>query len=137
MKIMKRILFLGLLAALSIGSSFGPSLAADIPEPQADKALVVFYRAKSMKGAAIGFNVKQGSAAIGTLASGTVFHRYVDPGQHTFWTEVISQDSVTIDAQAGKTYFIEGISRIGLVVARPQLRLVEEAEARAALASLK
>ena len=125
-----------LINTISIGISFEPAFAAEVPEAKADKALVVFYRVKSMKGAAIGFNVKQGQEAIGTLASGTMFYRYVEPGQHTFWTEVISQDSVTIDAEVGKTYFIEGISRIGLVVSRPQLRRVEESQAKVAIANL-
>ena len=125
-----------LINAISIGIFFEPAYAAEVPEAKTDKALVVFYRIKSMKGAAISFNVKQGQEAIGTLASGTMFYRYVEPGQHTFWTEVISQDSVTIDAEVGKTYFIEGISRIGLVVSRPQLRRVEESQAKVAIANL-
>lgn len=127
----------GLIVFAGGGASLRPAVAAEVPDAKADKALVVFCRVSSPKGAAIGFNVKQGPAGIGTLSSGTTFHRYVDPGQHTFWTEVISQDSVTVDAEAGKTYFIEGVSRIGLVVSRPQLRSVEESEARAAIAKLR
>ena len=137
MKYLKIAMVFVLIGSVSIGVSLKSSFAAEVPEAKADKALVVFYRIKSMKGGAISFNVKHGEAAIGTLASGTMFYRYVDPGQHTFWSQVISQDSVTIDAEAGKTYYIEGVSRIGLVVSRPQLIRVEESQARAAIANIK
>ena len=125
-----------LIVMLGLFASVNKVIAAEIPEAKADKALVVFYRVKSMKGGAIGFNVKQGEAAIGALANGSMFYRYVEPGQHTFWSQVISQDAVTINAEAGKTYYIEGVTMIGLVVARPQLRLVEESQARAAIANI-
>ncbi len=113
-----------------------PAVAAEIPQAKVDKALVVFYRARSMGGAAIGFNVMHGESAIGALANGTMFYRYIDPGQHTFWSQVISQDAVTINAEAGKTYYIEGVTKMGLVVARPQLREVGEAQAKAAIANI-
>jgi hypothetical protein len=96
-----------------------------------DQALVVFYRVKRLKGGAIGLNVVNKQETIGTLASGTMFFRYVEPGIHTFSTQVFSQDSVTIEAEAGKIYLVEGISKIGLAVSRPELRKVEESEARA------
>jgi hypothetical protein len=136
MKSLKIALVFVLISSVSIGISLESSFAAEVPEAKADKALVVFYRVKSMKGGAIGFNVKQGEAAIGALSSGSMFYRYFEPGQHTFWSQVISQDAVTINAEAGKTYYIEGVTLIGLVVARPQLRLVEESQARAAIANI-
>jgi len=113
-----------------------PVTAAEVPAAKSDKALVVFYRVKSLKGGAIGFNVKQGEAAIGVLANGSMFYRHVEPGQHTFWSQVISQDAVTLDVEAGKTYYVEGITLIGLVVARPQLRQVDESQAKAAIANI-
>lgn len=83
-------LVLGLTLFACSGVLLRPAVAAEVPEARADKALVIFYRVQSPKGAAVGFNVKQGQGAIGTLSSGTTFHRYIDPGQHSFWTAVIS-----------------------------------------------
>jgi len=136
MNYLKIAIVFGLINSACIGVFFNPAFAAEIPEAKADKALVVFYRVKSMKGGAIGFNVMQGQEAIGALANGSMFYRYVDPGQHTFWSQVISQDAVTIDVEAGKTYYIEGVTLIGLVVARPQLRRADESQAKAAIANL-
>ncbi|MDH3947666.1 MAG: DUF2846 domain-containing protein [Gammaproteobacteria bacterium] len=136
MRNIKIVIILVLIGMINVTVFVNPAISADIPEAKVDKALVVFYRIKSMKGGAIGFNVKQGEAAIGALSNGSMFYRYVEPGQHTFWSQVISQDAVTINAEAGKTYYIEGVTLIGLVVARPQLRLVEQSQAKAAIANL-
>ncbi len=136
MKYMKIITTPLLISMLCATALINQAIAAGVPEAKADKALVVFYRTKSFKGGAIGFNVKQGETVIGALDNGSMFYKYVEPGQHTFWSQVISQDAVTINAEAGKTYYIEGITLIGLVVARPQLREVNESQAKAAIKNL-
>jgi hypothetical protein len=136
MKYMNIIITPLLISMLCATALINQAIAIEVPEAKADKALVVFYRVKSMKGGAIGFNVKQGDAVIGALANGSMFYRYVEPGQHTFWSQVISQDAVTLDVEAGKTYYIEGVTLIGLVVARPQLRQVDETQAKAAIANI-
>lgn len=113
------------------------AISADIPQAKEDKGLVIFYRESSFKGGAIRFNLNQGQEPIGALPSGTMLYRYVEPGQHTFWSQVISKDSVTIDVIAGKTYYIKGVAKIGLLVARPKLTVTTEADAKSAIAKLK
>ncbi len=98
---------------------------------------VVFYRTSKMGGAAIPVNVSHASGVIGTLRNGSTFSRDFEPGLHTFWVKVIAEDSVTVNVEAGKTSFVRGTTSMGVVVARPKLTLVDESEARAALAKLK
>lgn len=113
-----------------------PAVAAGIPEADPEKGLVVFYRPKRAVGAAIPVNVHHAAGALGTLRNGTVLHRFYEPGQHQFWSEVIAQDSIMIEVEAGKTYFVRGETTMGLVVARPRFTRVDEATGRAAVAGL-
>ncbi len=110
---------------------------AEIPDAKEGKGLVVFYRDSSFSGGAIRFNLNQGQEPIGALHSGTFLYRDIDPGQHTFWSQVISKDSITVDVVAGKTYYIKGVVQIGLLVGRPKLSVVSEAEAKSSIAKLK
>jgi len=111
--------------------------SAELPQVKEDQGLIIFYREKALKGGAIRFNLNHGQEPIGALKGGTTLHRYVEPGQHTFWSKVVSQDSVTLDVVAGKTYYIKGVVQLGLVAGRPKLTVVPESEAKAAIAKLK
>ncbi len=113
------------------------SISAELPQAKEDKGLIIFFRENAFKGGAIRFNLNHGQEPIGALASGTTLHRYVDPGQQTFWSQAISQDSVTVDVKAGETYYIRGVVQMGLVAGRPKLTIVSESEARPAIAKMQ
>lgn len=111
--------------------------ARDLPKAKEGKALIIFYRESSFKGGAIRFNLNSDQGVIGTLPSGSMVYRHVDPGQHTFWSQVISQGSVTLDVEAGETYYIQGVVKMGALAGRPRLNVVPESKAKAAIAKLK
>jgi hypothetical protein len=52
------------------------------------------------------------------------------------WSEVIAQDSIMINVEAGKIYFVRGETTMGVVVARPKFTQVDEATGTAAVANL-
>ena len=112
------------------------SMSAEIPEADPDKGLVVIYRVKNFKGGAVRFNVHHSDGVIGTLTNGSVLYTYLEPGQHTFWSQVISQDSVTLTVEAGKIHYVKGETKIGIHAGRPRLTQVSENEAKAELAKL-
>jgi hypothetical protein len=112
------------------------STSAQIPEPDPDKGLVVFYRVANFKGGAVRFNVQHSDGVIGTLTSGSYLYKYLEPGQHTFWSQVISQDSITLTVEAGKIYYVEGETKLGIYAGRPRFTQVSEAQAQADLAKL-
>ena len=112
------------------------SMSAEIPEADPDKGLVVIYRVKNFKGGAVRFNVHHSDGVIGTLTNGSVLFTYLEPGQHTFWSQVISQDSVTLTVEAGKIYYIEGKTQLGVYAGRPKFTQVSESQAKADLAKL-
>ena len=108
-------------SVMQTGSSF---------EAPAGKALVVFYRPAAFSGGAIRFNVQHTDGPVGQLSSGAVLQKVVNPGSNTFWSQVISQDAVTIDAQAGRIYYVRGDVQMGLYAGRPKFTKVSEAQAR-------
>jgi hypothetical protein len=109
------------------------SLSVEIPQADPDKGLVIFYRVKVFKGGAVRFNVQHSDGVIGTLTNGSVLHTYLEPGQHTFWSQVISQDSITLNVEAGKIYYVEGKTQLGIYAGRPKFTQVSESKAQADL----
>jgi hypothetical protein len=119
-----------------VGSLSMPSSAAEVPQADSDKALVVFYRVKAFKGGAIRFNVQYSEGLIGTLGSGTYLYKQLEPGQYQFWSQVISQDSITLSVEAGKTYYVKGEAQMGVFAGRPKFAEVPESQAKADLAKM-
>lgn len=112
------------------------AVAATVPEINPDKGLVIFYRPKKFSGGAIRFNVNHAEGSLGSLNSGTMVYGYFEPGQRQFWSQVISQDSITIDVKAGNVYFVRGDAKMGVYAGRPKFNLVDEATGRAEVGNL-
>ena len=109
-----------------------PAVAAELPEARADKGLVVFYRTKRATGAAIRMQITTSDRTAGTLSNGKMFYQYYDPGQRTFdvsTPSVAGSDLITLNLEAGQTYFVRGEILLGWPAGRP--RLTQESESRA------
>lgn len=105
---------------MQTGSSF---------EAPAGKALVVFYRPASFAGGAIRFHVQHADGPVGQLTSGAVLQKVVNPGEHSFWAQAISQDAISIQARASQTYYVRGDVRMGIYAGRPKFTQVSETTA--------
>ena len=106
--------------------------AASVPAAQPDKGLVVFYRAKSFKGGAVHMNVRSSEGSAGILKSGTMFYHYYEPGQKTFdvsTPSIAGSDLITINIEAGKTYYVRGEILMGWPAGRPSLTQENESKA--------
>jgi hypothetical protein len=117
---------------LSISLNSIPAFSAEMPEARPDKALVVFYRSRSAKGAAIQMLIRTSDGAAGNLTNGSMFYHYYEPGQRTFdvsTPSVAGSDLITLDIEAGETYFVRGEILLGWPAGRP--RLTQEQESRA------
>jgi len=126
--------------ALLATMSFSPVFAASIPQAQPDKALVVFFRAKKAKGAALRFQISDGTGkSLGDLSNGSTFHVHLEPGQHTFKVRAPSldgSDSVTLDLAAGEIQYLQGEILWGWPTGRPKFTNVSEATAKTAIEKL-
>ena len=120
---LKRILICLISLATSTSLYSTHAFAASLPEVKPDKGLVVFYRSKSMKGAAVHMLVKSSDGAVGNLTSGSMFYQYYDPGQRTFdvsTPSIAGSDLITLDINAGETYFVRGEILMGWPAGRPR-----------------
>jgi hypothetical protein len=117
-----------------------PTYAASVPEAKPDQGLVVFYRSKSAKGAAVRFQVSEsGGVSTGNLTNGSMFYKYYDPGQKTFdvsTPSVAGSDLITLDIVAGETYFIRGKILWGWPAGRPSFSQEQESSALQAIGKL-
>jgi hypothetical protein len=92
----------------------------------------VFYRSKSLKGAAIHMLINSSDGAAGNLTNGSMFYQYYEPGQRTFdvsTPSVAGSDLITFDINAGESYFVRGEILFGWPAGRP--RLTQEQESKA------
>jgi len=107
-----------------------PGLKAETPEAEEQKGLIVFYRVKKGAGSAIPIGVHYSGGSVGTLKNGASFQKYFAPGEYTFWSKVITEDSVTLTVEAGNTYYIRGDVRMGFYIGRPKLKQTQVLESR-------
>jgi hypothetical protein len=110
-----------------------PAFAASMPEAKPDQGLVVFYRSKSAKGAAIRLQIMEsGGISTGTLTNGSMFYQYYEPGQKIFdvnTPSVAGSDLITLDIVEGETYFIRGEILWGWPAGRPKFSQEQESRA--------
>ncbi len=106
------------------------------PTVQADHGLVYFYRESHFGGAAIQYDVRDNGNVIGALQSGTYFFENATPGKHTYSAKTEAESDVSIDVEAGKTYYVQGTISMGFFAGHPHLTLADSSTAQAALAKL-
>lgn len=102
------------------------SPSAAIPAPPAGAATVVFFRPWKFVGGGMGFIVREGTAELGKLRAGKYFVLQVAPGKHTYTVHSEATDNLTIDADAGETYYIEGEIGVGVLVGHPHIKPSEK-----------
>jgi hypothetical protein len=110
-----------------------PAYAASVPEAKPDQGLVVFYRSKSAKGAAVRFQISEsGGVSTGNLTNGSMFYKYYEAGQKTFdvsTPSIAGSDLITLDIVAGETYFLRGKILWGWPAGRPSFSQEQESKA--------
>ena len=129
---MKKIVICLITLAVSVSLFSTTAFAASLPEIKSDKGLVVFYRSKSLKGGAIHMLINSSNGAAGNLTSGSMFYQYYEPGQRTFdvsTPSVAGSDLITLDINAGETYFVRGEILFGWPAGRPRLSQEQESKA--------
>ena len=111
-------------AATAAAASAGNGIIAAAP---ADKGQIVFFRPSKMMGAAIGFKVREGETELGKLRNGKYFVAQVEPGTHVYKVHGETKDELTMEIEAGETYYVQGTLGMGIVAGRPNLGPSDEA----------
>lgn len=104
------------LAAVAVSAAAGA-----IGTPPSGKGQIVFFRPSKFAGGAIGFKVREGQTELGKLRSGKYFVAVVEPGQHQYTVHSEAEDVLTLEVEAGETYYVQGTINMGFLVGRPNL----------------
>jgi hypothetical protein len=88
---------------------------------------IVFFREKKFAGAAVKYKVREGETELGKLSSGTYFVASVAPGTHQYTVHSEAKDVLTIEVEAGETYYVQGSITMGFMAGRPNLSPSDEA----------
>ena len=108
-----------------------------IPAPQAGKGQVVFFREKKFVGAAMSYKVREGEAELGKLSNGSYLVLEVEPGTHQYYMQGETKDVLTLDVEAGETYYVQGGISMGVLAGRPNLSPSDQAAFEAMAPKLK
>lgn len=116
-------------ATATTATTTAPAATANtlIQAAPADKAQIVFFRESKFVGAAIGFKVREGENELGKLRSGKYFVANVEPGKHEYNVHGETKDVLTMEVEAGETYYVLGSLGMGIVAGRPNLSPSDEA----------
>ena len=87
----------------------------------------MFFRPSKFAGAAIGFKVREGTTELGKLRSGNYFVAAVEPGTHEYTVHSEAKDILTLEVEAGETYYVQGTISMGFMVGRPNLSPSDQA----------
>jgi len=101
-----------------------------------DNAGLYIYRNETM-GGGVKMDLKLDGKLIGESASETYFYQEVAPGKHEITSEAENTSTLTIDAMAGKLYYIWQEVKMGFLYARSKLQLVSEEEGQAGVKESK
>jgi len=98
-----------------------------IGAPAEGMGQVVFFREKKFTGAAVKYKVREGETELGKLGSGTYFVASVAPGTHQYTVHSEAKDVLTLEVEAGETYYVLGSITMGFMAGRPNLSPSDEA----------
>lgn len=94
--------------------------------PTNEKAALYIYR-NSFVGQALKKTVTLDGTVIGETANKVYFYKEIAPGEHTLATESeFSDNTLTFNAEAGKSYFVEQYIKMGVFVGGAGIRMVDE-----------
>ena len=115
-------------AAPAVASATAPAATnSKIGAPEAGKAQIVFFRPSKLTGAAIGFKVREGETELGKLRNGKYFVANVEPGTHQYTVHSEAKDVLTLEVEAGETYYVQGTITMGFMAGRPNLSPSDQA----------
>ena len=93
-----------------------------------DNKAVVYIVRPSALGFAVKFTVNIDGQYIGATGGKRFIYAILDPGKHLIVSHAENKEELEVNLEANKTYYIEQIPTMGIVMARNKLKLLDEAE---------
>ncbi len=107
-----------------------------LDEPDPGKALIYVVR-PDMKSGEVPFKVLIDGEEVGTLVGGKYLVKQVDPGSHTVVSESVNKSSITVKAEADKTYYLKQEAKEEDTKTKTKLVRISEEETKQAVAKCK
>lgn len=141
---LKRLLAVGALITIVLASGCASVPMASPKQDTAAKSFaakpgranIYVYRNETM-GAAIKMPVALNGKLVGDTAAKTYLLLEVAPGSHTVTSKTENDSSVTVNALAGRNYFLWQEVKMGFAAARSNLQLVDESTGKAGVQECK
>ncbi len=114
-------------SAADNASPAAPVGTGKIVPPPAGKGQVVFFREKKFAGSAIRYMVREGTTELGKISSGVYFVLAADPGKHTYSVHSEAKDDLTLEVEAGETYYVISGVTMGFMAGHPHLTPSDQA----------
>lgn len=113
-------------ASVPMASKAQDAELKNFPTPPENNAGLYIFR-NTFVGQAIKKTVSINGTEIGETANKTYFYNLISPGLHTISTESeFSDNSITLQAYAGKNYYVEQSIKMGVFVGGAKLEVVPE-----------
>ena len=78
-------------------------------------------------GAAIIYKVREGDKELGKLSTGRYFVSVAEPGTHVYSAHTEAKDALTLEVEAGETYYVQGTITMGFMAGHPNLAPSDQA----------
>lgn len=115
-------------AEAATSTQVAPAVANSlVGAPPSGKGQVVFFRPSKMVGAAMGLKIREGETDVVKLGNGKYFVAVAEPGTHQYTTGGEAKDALTLEVEAGETYYVSGAIGMGIVAGRSNLAPSDEA----------
>lgn len=125
-----------LLLCLDASGKAGPTFEPE-QSPPPDRGVVYVYRDFNLIGSGASYMVEANGVPVARLPSHGYFVYFAKPGEVEFSARTEAKTSVTIDVEAGKSYFIKGTIGVGVFVGHPHLVAVPNDIGEAEIADCK
>jgi len=112
------------LLLLSVACASGPPFAP-VPTTPPDKAIVYVYRTAQFVGDGVTYTVNAGGKPLVKLLPNGYIALLAEPRETEFSAETEATSSITLDLEAGQTYYLKGGIGVGFLVGHPKLTLVD------------
>jgi len=114
-----------------------PAGPVELPPPPAGKGQVVFYRKPLFSLIPFNWIVREGTTEICEMEASTYCVAPADPGTHTYEVHSEVKNDLTLEVDAGETYYVIGGISMGLIVNHPNISPAQKAQFDAISVKLK
>lgn len=124
-----------LCGADAIGKA-GPKFEPE-QSPPAERGVIYVYRDFNLIGGGVAYMVEANGVPVTRLPSHGYFVYFAQPGEVELSAKTEAKTSITLDVEAGGTYFVKGTIGVGVFVGHPHLVVVPNDVGEAEIADCK